>query len=269
MKRAAVALSLAIPLVASCSRADSKQAESKPDRAAPGQVVVAGSHDRGAPDPRADAQVAPDPRAGAQPWEDAVATCAPGSSFEVCVHALDVAGVKLRKVDRADYREVTFDLQRPFGGVGVRTYPKADGRIVDASFTMYLDQGAPRRDLVRWMAKQLGPQAKQVRAGNARGAAADCGEDGWGVGWAGSASSEPEVELELTSPESQSANDEPDKLEPEDALVKRQGNGLVGACFVLPPKNGSPEFITTPDFSVAAMKAYLSSPWWHGVARLK
>jgi len=207
--------------------------------------------------------------AAAEPWEDAVATCAPGAPFDACVHALETAGVKLRKVDRADYREVTFDLQRPFGGGGVRTYPKASGRIVDASFTMYLDKGKPRRDLMTWMAKQVGSKAKQVRASHARGAAADCGEDGWGVGWAGSASGEPEVELELTSPESQSADDEPDKLKPEDALVKRQGNGLVGVCFILPPKNGSQDFIATPELSVAAMKAYLSSPRFHGVAKLK
>jgi hypothetical protein len=205
----------------------------------------------------------------AEPWEDAVATCAPGSPYDACVHALEKAGVKLRKVDRDDYREVTFELQPPFGGVGVRTYPKAGGRIVNTMVAAFLDKGKPRKDLVSWMTTQVGSKAKQVRAGGARGAAANCGEEGWGVGWAGSASSEPEVELELTSPESESANDQPGRFKPVEALVKRQGNGLVGVCFVLPPQNGSEDFIATPVLSVAAMKAYLTSSQFHGVARLK
>ncbi|HWE28710.1 MAG TPA: hypothetical protein VHB97_11955 [Polyangia bacterium] len=207
--------------------------------------------------------------AAAEPWEDAVASCAPGAPFDACVHALETSGVKLRKVDRSNYREVTFELQRPFGGIGVRTYPKANGRIVDLSFTVFADKGKPRKDLLAWMAGQVGSTAKQVRAGDARGAAVDCGEDGWGVGWAGSASSEPEVELELTSPESQSADDDPGKIKPEDALVKRQGNGLVGVCFVLPPKDGSQDFIDAPVLSVHAMKAFVASSQFHGVARLK
>jgi hypothetical protein len=261
MRRPAGALALL--LAASCSRSAAK-------------------HDPPAADPVASAAPTPDPKpappsidaAAAAPasppsWEDAVATCAPGTPYDACVHALEGAGVKLRKVDRADYREVTFELQPPFGGVGVRTYPNAGGRIVNTMVAVFLDQGKPRKDLVTWMAAQVGASATQVRAGGARGAAANCGEEGWGVGWAGPSSSEPEVELELTSPESESANDQPDKRKPIDALVERQGNGLVGVCFVLPPQNGKDEPIAAPALSVAAMKAYLASPQFHGVARLK
>jgi hypothetical protein len=130
------------------------------------------------------------------------------------------------------------------------------------------DKGKGRKDLLAWLKKQIGASAKQGRSTIAGGAAAGCGSVGWGVGWTAGKNNHPEVQLQLDSPESTSDSDEPDRVKPEDALLKRNGNGIVDLCFLLPPK-GAGYGDAAPDVSPAVMKAFLASPQFHGKAKLK
>jgi hypothetical protein len=202
-------------------------------------------------------------------WEDALQTCVPGAVFDDCVAALGAAKLTLRKADTTDHREVSFELQPPFGGVSVRTYSKAGGKIVTVNVVLLEGKGKGRKDLLAWLKKQIGSTAKQERSSMAGGAAAGCGADGWGVGWVASKTKHPEVELQLDSPESTSDNDEPSRVKPEDALLKRAGNDIVDLCFLLPPGKSGPGYIEAPEISATVMKAYLASPQFHGKAKLK
>lgn len=222
-----------------------------------------------APAPQmAQAQPAAVPAPAAASWEDALLKCAPGAVFDDCVSALEAAKIAVRKSGASNYSEVSVELQPPFAGLGVRTYKKAGGKVVTFNVSIYESKGKGRKDLLGWLRKQVG-SAKETRGGTAGGVAGRCGEAGWGVGWLGSKSREPEVQLQLSSPESTSASDAPERLKPEDALVKREGNGVVVVCFLLPPTKPGKDFIDAPEISVTAMKAFLASPRFHGKAALK
>jgi hypothetical protein len=175
----------------------------------------------------------------------------------------------LRKEDTGDHREVSFELQPPLGGVTVRTYKKAVGKIVMVNVVAVADKGKGRKDLLTWLKKQIGRTAKRGRSSLAGGAAAGCGADGWGVGWVAGKTGHPEVQIQLDSPESTAADDDPSKLKPEDALLRRAGNGIVDLCFLLPPAQPGTNYIDTPEISATVMKAFLLSPQFHGVAKLK
>lgn len=208
--------------------------------------------------------------AAADPLEDALAKCVPGASYTDCVHALQGAGAKLQN-QGTEFTEVDFNLQPPFGGIGVRTYPGAAGRIVLVDFVISADAGKPRKVLLDWLGKQVGTRAKRARSG---AAGQGCGAAGWGVGWVASPGTEPEVQIQLDSPESPSPDDLPEKHKPDDALLKRQGNGMIDVCFVLPPTSdsfvGTPaHFIAAPVLSPGVMKAFLASPSFHGIAKLQ
>ena len=191
----------------------------------------------------------------------------PGAAFDDCAAQLAAHGLTLRKEDTTDHREISFELAPPFGGITVRTYSKAAGKIVMVDVVALADKGKPRKELLAWFQDQIGKTARQARSGMAGGAAAGCGADGWGVGWVPDGAEHPEVELQLDSPESEAASDEPDRIKPEDALVKRAGNGIVDVCFLLPARGGG--YVEAPQLSPAVMTAFLASPRFHGIARLK
>jgi hypothetical protein len=218
----------------------------------------------------ADGSAAPkaDGSAAGGSWEDVLASCVPGAAFDACVNALVAAKLTLRGEDTTDHREVSFELQPPLGGVTVRTYKKAAGKIVMVNVVALADKGKGRKDLLTWLKKQIGTTAKRGRSGIAGGAAAGCGADGWGVGWVAGKTSHPEVQIQLDSPESTAANDDPSKHKPEDALLKRAGNGIVDICFLLPPAQPG-SYIDTPEISAAVMKAFLASSHFRGAAKLK
>lgn len=199
-------------------------------------------------------------------WEAALQKCLPGAPFDACAAALTAAKLTLRKEDNGDHVELGFALQAPFGGYAVRTYKKAGGKVASVRITLLESKGKGRKDVLAWFKKQIGTSAKQGRSG---GPAEGCGADGWGVGWVASKSEDPEVELQLHSPESSSDSDNPDKIKPEDALVKREGDGGVVACFVLPTKAGNPDYVDAPAISPATLQAFLASPLFHGKAKLK
>jgi len=202
--------------------------------------------------------------AAADPFDDVLSKCVPGGSYGDCLHALAEAHIKLQTLQDG---WVVFTLHDPLNSYAVRTYPKAAGRIVLVDVSISADKGKPRKELLDWLTKQIGATAKRTRSGLAAGAAAGCGADGWGVGWVAGASEEPEVQIQLNSPESQSADDEPDKLKPDDALITRQGNGLVDLCFMLPPKAPAQSYIDAPLLSPAILKAFLAAPKFHDGAR--
>jgi len=133
---------------------------------------------------------------------------------------------------------------------------------------VFVNKGRDRKELLTWLSKQVGT-AKRTRSGNAGGAANGCGADGWGVGWVATKSNEPEVQIQLSSPESPSDSDIPEHFKPEDALVKRAGNGLIHLCFLLPTKERYQDFVDTPVISPSALKAFLTSPRFHGTAKLR
>jgi hypothetical protein len=208
--------------------------------------------------------------ARADSWEQALATCVPGGPFDTCVKALKAANLTVR--DRplgAQGREAGFELQAPFGGVSIRTFNGAQDRIVAIDIIAFLDKGKERGEVLSFFKSEAGG-AKQDRASVA-GAGQDCGADGWGVAWLGAKGDQPEVELQLDSPEATSPRDTvADRFKPEDALVKREGNGTVHICFLLPkPSVTSNGFIDAPTLSPKLFKAFLQSPYFHGKARPK
>jgi hypothetical protein len=207
--------------------------------------------------------------AALEPWEQAVLKCAPGAVFDDCVKGLEAANIKLQRADRDGGGDVSFQLEASRVPVRVRTYRKAAGKIAMLDMMLAEEKGKGRKDLVAWFRKQIGSAGKQDRSGIAGGAAAGCGQPGWGVGWVAGKSSEPEVQIQLDSPESQSASDEAENFKPEDALVKREGNGVVHVCFLMPPKAPGQPYIDAPVLSPEVLKAFVASPRFHGKTKLK
>jgi hypothetical protein len=253
-----------------CHSGDTNKAAPAPAPAPSGGPTTKPAPPDVAPTPAPpDAAAVEQPPAAVVSWEDALAVCVPGAAFDDCVAALAAAKLTLRKEDTTDHREVSFELQPPFGGISVRTYSKAAGKIVMVNVVVLEDKGKGRKDLLAWLKDQIGSTAKQTRSSIAGGAAAGCGADGWGVGWVAGQAKHPEVEIQLDSPESNSAGDDPNDIKPEDALLKRAGNGIVDLCFLLPPGPPGAGDIDAPSISPTVMKAFLASPRFHGIAKLK
>jgi hypothetical protein len=227
-------------------------------RSAPIAAAIALSLGCGAPAASADPAAAD--------WEAALQKCLPGAPFDACAAALTAAKLTLRKEDNGDHVELGFALQAPLGGYAVRTYKKAGGKVAAVRVTLIEPKGKGRKAVLTWFKQQIGTSARQGRSG---GPAEGCGADGWGVGWVAGKSPDPEVELQLHSPESASDSDNPEKLKPEDALLKRAGDDGVVACFVLPTKAGSAGYVDAPAISPATLQAFLASPLFHGKAVLK
>lgn len=197
-------------------------------------------------------------------WEAALQKCVPGAPFDACAAALEAAKLKLRKEDNGDHVELGVSLLPPLGGWAVRTYKKAGGKIASVRVTLMEPKGKGRKDVLAWLKKQIGTSAKQGRGG---GPAEACGADGWGVGWVASKSEDPEVQLQLHSPESTSDRDLPSKHKPEDALLKRDGDDALVLCFILPTKGT--DYVDAPVIAPATLQAFLASPLFHGKAKLR
>jgi hypothetical protein len=253
----AVALTTLMASAAACKREGATQ------QAAP----AASSIDAATTPPPAPAEA--QKPSGSSSWEDALAGCIPGSSFDVCVSRLKAAKVNVTVNNDAKESVATFGLQRPYGSVWVRTTPRSGGKIVTVGLWMLMDAGEPRKTLLEWFQRQIGTSAKSGRSVGSGEWAEGCGADGWGVGWIAPKSEVPEVILQLDSPQSESPNDPPERHKPEDALVKRAGNFTINICFLLPPSATGQEYVDSPAISPATMKAFLQSSHFHGKATLK
>ena len=191
----------------------------------------------------------------------------PGAPFAACAAALTAAKLTLRKEDNGDHVELGFNLAPPLAGFSVRTYQDAAGKVATVRVSLVESKGKGRKAVLDWLKGQIGASAKQGRGGG--GAVEACGAQGWGVGWGTDRSPDPEVELQLGSPESTSDHDLPEQFKkPEDALLKREGNGVVILCFNLPSKPHSREYVDAPVIAATTLQAFLASPLFHGKAKL-
>jgi hypothetical protein len=201
-------------------------------------------------------------------------SCAPGASFKSCAAALAGAGVKARELDNdpgAVVRGKIVDLTGGLSQVVITTRKSAGDRVTSVVFGVLLKPGKPRRALLDWVKKNVEPSSVKTTRAGTHGAADHCGAKGFGVGWVGAQTPEPEVQVQLDSPEASNPRDtDPDNFpSEEEALIKPKGNGTVDVCFLLPNASDSTvdNFVAQPQVSTTLLPKFLASGFFHGKAK--